>query len=112
MPHETAAFSFLWEKKDVGPTQLLFPVIVINLNVTLPFFGHFVFGKDCFNGANGYAGAAINAHIRIDIQLDGFRKTLLIFPWVNTIDRADIHAGRILNVYAGFGNDKGHNFTL
>jgi len=67
-----------------------------------PFFRQIVQSEDRRNRANRYAGAAIDALYRIDVEHLGVRVGRLIFLRVNAVDRASIDAGCIFRAYAGF----------
>ena len=58
-------------------------------------------------GANGHAGATVDATFGIDVELGcGFELGFVLFR-MDTVGGAHIHAERILD--AGVGNDVGHD---
>jgi hypothetical protein len=99
------------ENMGVGIDKILLEMVAINLDIILPFFGQFFFGKYGRHGTNGLACAAINALIGIYVELHRVCKSLLILPWVNAVHRANINAGSVLNIDAGFGNYIGHKIS-
>src|SRR5262245_2440060 len=64
---------------------------------------HFVRGKDGVHRADGLAGAAVDADVGIDEVL------LLGIGGLDAIDGTLLHAGLILDVDAGVGDDVGHS---
>jgi hypothetical protein len=74
----------------------LFVIVSVNLGVMLPFFRQGVVLEDSLNGTNRLAGPAINALLRVDIELmylcEGLR---FVFCRMYAIDRANIHTGGI-----------------
>jgi hypothetical protein len=99
------------ENMGVGIDKILLEMVAINPDIILPFFGQFFFGKYGCHGTNGLACAAINTLIRIYVELHRICISLLILPWVNAIYRANINAGGVLNIDAGFGNYIGHRIS-
>ena len=76
--------------------------VAIYLDVLLEVRRHILFRKDRRHRTLGLARAAIDAFIRVDVEL--FRSL------VDAVDRADVDAGAILGVLAGFSYYVGHVF--
>jgi hypothetical protein len=91
-----------------GGVLLLLPIVVINLDEALPLFRHFLLGKDRGDGTSGLAGAAIDALVGIDIELDGLGESRFVFARMDAVHRADVDACSVFGVDAGFGNDIRH----
>src|SRR6266478_3754939 len=89
-------------------------VILVGLDVRLPFLRQIIQRENCRHRTDRNTGAAVNALSKIDVQLTHFiesRAAIVIgaaFRWMNTIHRAHIYTGGILGSDAGFGNDVGH----
>ncbi len=66
-------------------------MIGVDLDVLGPLPGKIVQRENCRDRTNRNAGPAIDAFRRIDIKLRRFVKVRLVFPGMNTIDRARIH---------------------
>jgi hypothetical protein len=66
-----------------------------------PLRRHFIFPKNCFNGALALAGIAIDARIRVDVE------HLLAFP--EAIARTDDYAIGVLAAVTGLSDDIGHS---
>src|SRR5699024_11859248 len=70
--------------------------------VVLPLLGHIVFEEDRLDGADGFAGPAVDAFVGVDVE-----RALAL---VDAVDRAFLDAGSVLHVHAGLGDDVGHGF--
>src|SRR5277367_3884242 len=66
--------------------------------------------EDSRSRANWDAGSAVNALGGMDVKLGLCSKVSLIFAWVNTVHRADVHARRVLGSDAGFSYDIRHGY--
>src|SRR5271155_4535560 len=64
--------------------------------------------EDRRHRADWDAGSAVNALGGVDVKLGLCSKVSLIFAWVNTVHRADVHARRVLGSDAGFSYDIRH----
>jgi hypothetical protein len=72
-----------------------------------PLGGHCVLGEDGIDRALGLARAAVDALVRVDVEL------AVDSPIeVDAVDRADRHAGLVEDVDAGLGDDVGHSGLL
>src|SRR5699024_1222834 len=70
--------------------------------VVLPFRGHIVFEEDRLDGADGFAGTAVDAFVGVDVE-----RALAL---VDAVDRAFFDAGAVLHIHTGLGDDVGHGF--
>src|SRR5215208_2815516 len=77
---------------------------VVDLDERLPFLGQCVLGKDRLDRTLRLAGAAIDALLRVDDQ-DALEL-------VDAVDRADIHAGEVLDVDARLRDDVRHGGSV
>src|SRR5215216_2699934 len=84
---------------------LFLVVLRVGLDEVLPFVGRFVERENRLDRAGRYAGAAIDALVRMDIEHLSRCELWLVLPRVDAVDRADVHASRILRANAGFRND-------
>src|SRR6266496_4880976 len=73
---------------------------VVDLHERLPLFGQAVLGEDRLDRALGFAGAAVDAFLRVDDQDP--------LELVDAVDGADVHAGAVFDVDAGLCDDVGH----
>src|SRR5580704_16166738 len=91
-------------------TPLLFRVILrIHRREALPLFRQILQSKNRRHRANRHARAAIDALRGINKKLLHALMVRLIFARVDTIDRADVHAGCIFRADAGLGNHICHS---
>src|SRR5262245_11394693 len=58
--------------------------------------------------ARRHAGAAIDALIRMNVEHRRLREFGLVFPWMNAVHRANVHAGGVLRFDARVGDDERH----
>lgn len=86
----------------MDPPVLLLKHIGIFLNEMLPFFRRIFNRKNGLDGTFGFARAAINAFVRMNIEL------IPSFGIVDAIDGTDLHTCRILNADTGFRDDVSH----
>src|SRR5215469_1625880 len=77
--------------------------LLVDVRVLLPLGGQFVVDEDGLDRADGLAGAAVDALIRMDVE---HRVAL-----VDAIHRADLDAGLVLDVDAGFRDHIRHLAT-
>lgn len=82
---------------------LLFEELRIEINVIFPFVGDIGIGINGLDRTGREAGTAIDACLRIDIILIRFD------GGVDTIDRTDVDARRVLRSNARFGNHIAHD---
>lgn len=85
-------------------------VIFIDLREWTPLGGEIVECEDCGNRAHRYAGATIDALLRIYIELRSLSKLALVLPGMDAIHRASIYASGILHANTGFCDDISHSF--
>jgi hypothetical protein len=64
----------------------------VHFNRAFVFFRHVIQREDGIGGAYRNAGAAINAVVRVDIELRGLFKAGLIFARMNAVNRANVNA--------------------
>src|SRR5690554_4304464 len=81
--------------KPLEPGQL---VVLVDVGGELR--RHVYLGVDGVHGAGRHAGAAVDALVRVDVEL--------IVRLVDALDGADVHAGRVLNADAGFSDYVSH----
>jgi hypothetical protein len=87
---------------------LLKPVGV-DLNKVFPLVWSRGLLENRFDGADRFASAAVDALFRVDIELVFLLEFFgLVFGRMDAIDRTDIDAGGIFDVYARLSNDIGH----
>ena len=84
-------------------------VVGVDFRVFGPLFGKIFESEDGGHGANGHAGAAINALIGMDVKLLRALEFRLIFSRVNAIHRANIHACAVFCSDARLGNYVSHS---
>src|SRR5699024_9739248 len=72
--------------------------------VVLPFLGHIVFEEDRLDGADGFAGAAVDAFVGVDVE-----RALTL---VDAVDRAFFDAGAVLHIHTRLGAELGHPYLL
>src|SRR4029079_2472844 len=61
--------------------------------------------------ALGLARAAVDALVRVDVELICALESGLVFARVDTVDWANVDAGRVLNVDAWLGDHVRHSFA-
>src|ERR1700688_1177944 len=74
----------------------------------LPFLRHIIECENRCHGAERNTGSAINTLYRADVKLGFTFIRRLIFPRMDTIDRAYIHARGVFCSDAGLSNHVGH----
>jgi hypothetical protein len=77
-------------------------VIGVNLNIIPPLLRHIFIAINRFNRAGGLTRAAIDAFIRIDVEMVYRLEIRLILAWMNAIYRANVNARGILCADAWF----------
>jgi hypothetical protein len=82
--------------------MVLLEEVQVLSDIGLVFLGDIVFGKDSIHGTLRLARAAINAFVRVDEKLFDRVEPRLVLSRVDTVDRANINAGRVLDVDARF----------
>src|SRR5690606_28140353 len=83
------------------------PVGVL-LDERLPFLRHVIFGEDGVHRAFGLAGAAVDAFVRVDVQLRHFFKLRAGRRRMDAVYRADLDARGVLRADARFRNHECH----
>jgi hypothetical protein len=71
-------------------------MIGVDLDILLPLFRHVLVTKDRFDRARRLACAAIDAFIRVDIEMLNVPELSLIFARMYAINGANVNAGCIL----------------
>src|SRR5262249_50355053 len=77
-----------------------------------PLFRKVIQCEDGRYQADRYAGAAVDALHRVDVEQLRFRVVGLVFLGMNAVYRARIHTSRVFGSDAGFCNDVCHVFSL
>src|SRR5260370_26324544 len=89
-------------------------VILVGLNVRVPFLRQIIQRENCCHRTDRYTGAAVNALSGIDVQLRHFieRRAAIVIGAalrrMDTIHRAHIYTGGILGSDTGFSDDVDH----
>jgi len=86
---------------------LLIPLGIF-LGVACPFLRQIFQSEDRRYRASRYAGAAVDALVRIDVQLLNAFKLRFILFGMNAVHRADIHTGSVFGTNARLGNNVSH----
>jgi hypothetical protein len=79
-------------------------VVGVNLNVILPLFRDVFVAKDSFDRTGRLTGAAINAFVRIDIEMLDDVEIRFVLARVNAIHRANVNTRRILGADTRLGD--------
>src|SRR6185503_11454441 len=74
--------------------------VAVDLDVLAHVARNVFLGKDGRHGAFRLARAAIDAFVRMDVELLG--------TFINGVDGTHVHTGAVLGADTGFGNDVGH----
>src|SRR5262245_54315510 len=82
--------------------RMILEELLVQLCEVLPLVRDFVLGEDGLHWAYGFAGAAVDALIRVDVE---HRLAL-----VDAVDRTHFHARLVLDVDAGLSNDVRHPY--
>src|SRR5688572_387507 len=80
------------DRKRTGPRASFLEVLRVLLRVVLPLLGDLVAREDRLDRTGRHAGTAVDALIRVDVQLVDGGKLGLVLARVDAVDRADIHA--------------------
>jgi len=81
-------------------TRLFFGKVSVDLDEVLPLVGDFIFHENGVHGAFGFAQAAVDALIRVNIEL--------VVGFMDTVHRTDGDTGFIFDPDAGFGDHIWH----
>ena len=73
-----------------------------------PLLRQIVEGEDRRDRADRHAGAAVDAFHRIDVEHRLRPRTWVFLLWVDAIDRASVHAGRVFHADTRFRNYVSH----
>src|SRR5579884_3192175 len=84
------------------PTASTFEVVGVDLDELLVLAGYLILGEDGVHGAFRLAGAAVDALVGVDKIL------VVLVGAIDTIDRADRHTARVLDIDAGLGDHVRH----
>src|SRR5438132_142650 len=92
-----------------GSWQPLFLIpLGVLLGVACPFLRQIFQSENRRYRASRDAGAAVNAFIRVDVELlDTFKGRFILFG-MNTVHRTDIHTGSVFCANARLGNNVSH----
>src|SRR5262249_49491913 len=66
---------------------------------------------DCGDRTRRAACAAVDAFLGMDIEHRRLREFGLVFPWMDTVDGADIYAGSIFRLNARVRDDEWHRYV-
>src|SRR5215212_7807265 len=78
--------------------------VAIDLDELGLISGNIFFRENCGDRAFRLTGAAVDAFIRMDVEL---LRTL-----INAVDGTDVNTRTVLRVYTGFSYDVGHDLIL
>src|SRR6266542_2749915 len=93
-------------------SQLFFVILGVDRDEVLPLLRGFIQREDRLHRARRYAGAAVDALVRMDVQHLRRRKVRLVLPRVNAVHRAHVDARGVLRADAGLADDISHVFSL
>jgi hypothetical protein len=82
--------------------KLLTVVVSIELNKRLPFFWNFIFHENGIYGTFWFAQTAVNTFVWVDEKLG------IVFPTMDTVNRAHRLARAVLDTDTGLRNHKRH----
>jgi hypothetical protein len=85
-----------------------FEPIGVLVNILAPIFGHIFIRENRGHGAFGYARAAVNAGIGVNVQLKRSGKTFFVFAQVNAVHGANVHTCGVFGGNARFCDCKSH----
>ncbi len=80
----------------------------VDLREVSPLLRQIVQLENCLDGAYRHARAAVDAFLRIYIELCRGFKIRFVLSWMDAVYRTSIYAGGILYADAGLGNDVRH----
>jgi hypothetical protein len=83
--------------------------VCVDFNVLLPLSRYRRFFKDSCNWAGGLTRTAVDAFIRIDVELLVFVEPIFSGSWVDAVDGTDIHARSIFGANTRLGDYIGHS---
>src|SRR5581483_6239166 len=87
---------------------LLLVVVGVDLNVLSPLLWDVAILADGADRANGLAGAAFDADVRIDVELAMLREIRIRLMRMDAVDRAGLHTRLVLHVDTRLTNHVGH----
>src|SRR3954470_12116471 len=90
------------------PALLVREVLRVLLREPLPLVGQLVLGEAGVDRACLDAGVAVDALLRVDVELLDVVVVRLVRRGVDAVDRADLDARVVLGVDAGLGDHIGH----
>ncbi|MFM1868147.1 MAG: hypothetical protein RL591_1555 [Planctomycetota bacterium] len=90
----------------------LFEEVSVDLDVLAPLGGHIVLREDRLHGAFVDAETAIDAGVRVDVQLLLNPVLPLLLGRMDAVDGANLDAGGVLGSDAGFGDDVCHGGSV
>src|SRR5215204_7216699 len=86
----------------------LLEVVGVYLDEALPLVRELVLREAGVHGAGLHAGVAVDALLRVDVEHLDLVVVGLVGGGMDAIDGTDLHAGVVLGVDAGLGDDVGH----
>src|SRR5829696_180187 len=86
------------------PLGVLLVVLEVDLGVLGPFLGELVLGEAGVHGTGLDAGVAVDALVRIDVELLDLVVVGLVRRRMNAVDGADLYAGVVLGADTRFGD--------
>jgi len=92
--------------------DLLLEVVEVDLNIFFPLFGQIIRWEDRLHRTFVDAQTAVDACVRIDVELLRSVVTSSFLHWMNAINRADINARSVLGSNAGFSNHMRHECSF
>jgi putative transposase len=96
-----------WSDGSILELAGLLVVVRVDLDVVLPLVGQLVLGEAGVDRAGFDAGVAVDALLGVDVELDDRVVVGLVGRRVDAVDGTDLHAGVVLRVDAGLGDDVG-----
>ena len=98
-----------WTAGSGPPSSVSFLIMIrVHRDEVLPLLGRFVEREDRLDRARRHAGAAVDALVRMNVEHLGRREVRLVLARMDAVDRADVHARRVLRADARFADDVGH----
>jgi len=99
-----------------APGAVEFALFLIVLGVSLgkpvPFLRQVIKREDGSNRTNRHASPAIDTLDWVDVKHRNVGEVSFVLSGVDTINRADVHARRVLGIDAGFSDDISHTAFL
>src|ERR1700733_9204086 len=87
-------------------------VVRVHARILLPLVGQLVLGEAGVDRAGLDAGVAVDAFLRIYVQLGLVVEARLVLGRMDAVDRTDLHAREVLGTDAWLGDHVGHRRAL